>query len=323
MSSDGRFVSGFSARLFDFFFPTTGSSGAIQANAMSTQWQEFPDTLCRAPARQQFYNITAPGCVPFFPSGLEVVDAKDNATGFDVDFEAIESSYTMSCTSTATVVPFNDVTLVNQGAPIAIPTISPIQPVDDPSITLAASVTSLLQSSLDVGHLRRAVPTTASSSTSPAITDPAHLPERTLPQKLRKEPILNRRVEKRAEQPHAWCQENQLIISSYTGHSAVEVCESETSWGPDFVSLAEGIFCDMCQRQAYPLCSGTGGGYSTTTTASSDQASVTGTPSKNSPLLNTLGTCFDLDKKQLRAPARVCRDRSIPVKSYNSIRHWK
>jgi hypothetical protein len=217
MSSDGRFVSGFSARLFDFFFPTTGSSGAIQANAMSTQWQEFPDTLCRAPARQQFYNITAPGCVPFFPSGLEIVDAKDNATGFDLDFEAIESSYTMSCTSTATVVPFNDVTLVNQGAPFAIPTIVPIQPVDNPSITLAASVTSLLQSSLDLGHLRRAVSTTTSSSTSPSITDPAHLPERTLPQKLRKEPILNRRVEKRAEQPHAWCEETSSLSAHIPG----------------------------------------------------------------------------------------------------------
>jgi hypothetical protein len=40
-------------------------------------------------------------------------------------------------------------------------------------------------------------------------------------------------------------------------HSAIELCQSSTSFGPDFVSLEEGVFCDMDAKKAWPLCSAT------------------------------------------------------------------
>lgn len=47
-----------------------------------------------------------------------------------------------------------------------------------------------------------------------------------------------------------------LVISNIQTHSAKEVCESETSIGPDFVSTVEGIFCDTEVKEWWYLCSG-------------------------------------------------------------------
>lgn len=49
--------------------------------------------------------------------------------------------------------------------------------------------------------------------------------------------------------------ENKLIISDIASHSAANLCNSETSWGPDFVSSVEGKLCDMSTKTLYPLCS--------------------------------------------------------------------
>lgn len=43
-------------------------------------------------------------------------------------------------------------------------------------------------------------------------------------------------------------------MSSFAEHDATKLCESERSRGPDFVSLAEGLFCDMTTREVMPLC---------------------------------------------------------------------
>lgn len=318
MSDDGRFVDGFSTRLTDFFFP--GSSGP--ANQTAVQWAEFPDTLCKAPARQQFYNNSGP-CVPFYPSGLSVVNQKDPETGFDVDFEAIESSYTMSCSIAG--IPFNDVNLGQPTSSISF----------DTSLTLPTGIT--LQSSLNLGPLARAAPATTALEGAPAITEAPRLPKslKTKGAAARKEPVLNRRVENRAERPHEWCEENQLVISEFTGHSAVEVCESESSWGPDFVSVVERVFCDMCLRRTYPLCGGDGGDSSSgSATASSGQAAETATwfsvpyapvsqgLNASSGSGGMIGTCFDLRNKQLRVPAKHRRNLSVPVKRYNGVRYW-
>lgn len=84
------------------------------------------------------------------------------------------------------------------------------------------------------------------------------------------------------------------MLSGYTGHSAIEVCESKSSWGPDFVSVTEGIFCDMCERRSYPLCSE-----------------------------KETGACFDMATKQLKSTGNGRRDGIIPEKRYNEVRHWK
>ena len=47
--------------------------------------------------------------------------------------------------------------------------------------------------------------------------------------------------------------EGRLVTSKR--HSAAELCESPSSRGADFVSHAEGMFCDMTAKHLWPLCS--------------------------------------------------------------------
>ncbi|KAM7196786.1 hypothetical protein V8F33_005905 [Rhypophila sp. PSN 637] len=48
--------------------------------------------------------------------------------------------------------------------------------------------------------------------------------------------------------------ETRLVRSSHPEHSAVRLCESQSSLGPDLVSLHEGKYCDMSTREVLPLC---------------------------------------------------------------------
>ena len=45
-----------------------------------------------------------------------------------------------------------------------------------------------------------------------------------------------------------------IISSRHQTQSAKELCESDSSDGPDFVSLHEKIFCDMNSKEAHPIC---------------------------------------------------------------------
>lgn len=45
-----------------------------------------------------------------------------------------------------------------------------------------------------------------------------------------------------------------LIISALEQHKAATLCNSDTSWGPDFIGT-DGAFCDMGTHTLYPLCS--------------------------------------------------------------------
>ncbi|KAF1834274.1 hypothetical protein BDW02DRAFT_621876 [Decorospora gaudefroyi] len=45
----------------------------------------------------------------------------------------------------------------------------------------------------------------------------------------------------------------QVIMSNYTSHDAADLCNSATSWGPDFVGV-DGMFCDMGTKVLTPLC---------------------------------------------------------------------
>lgn len=46
----------------------------------------------------------------------------------------------------------------------------------------------------------------------------------------------------------------QIVKSRMDTHTATSLCESETSRGPDFVSLTEGKFCDMETKTLWPIC---------------------------------------------------------------------
>lgn len=74
--------------------------------------------------------------------------------------------------------------------------------------------------------------------------------------------------------------DNVLVIDDTSEHSAQQLCESETSAGPDFVNSGE-MFCDMKTKTAYPLCNN-----------SNNEAVY---PHTNT----TLTQCFDLKTKML------------------------
>lgn len=48
--------------------------------------------------------------------------------------------------------------------------------------------------------------------------------------------------------------DSRLVKSMIASHSAVDVCESDTSVVPDFVSIADGMYCDMGKKELLPLC---------------------------------------------------------------------
>lgn len=94
----------------------------------------------------------------------------------------------------------------------------------------------------------------------------------------------------------------QLVVSSKPVHSATEVCDSDTSYGPDFVSTEEGIFCSMSQKKKFPIC-----GHDSN---------------------STVETCFDLKTKTLVMPGsedtehtRRIRD-ALPPTNYSLVRRW-
>ena len=47
-----------------------------------------------------------------------------------------------------------------------------------------------------------------------------------------------------------------IIGSHDEAHSAIQLCESESSLSSDSVSFVEGVYCDMDTKAAWPLCRG-------------------------------------------------------------------
>ena len=45
-----------------------------------------------------------------------------------------------------------------------------------------------------------------------------------------------------------------IIGSHEEKHSGRSLCSDSSSWGPDFVSFHEGVFCDMAKKKMWPLC---------------------------------------------------------------------
>lgn len=89
----------------------------------------------------------------------------------------------------------------------------------------------------------------------------------------------------------------RLITSPSLAHSAKELCESDKSLGPDFVSFHEGLFCDMSEKELWPLC---------------ETEDHTG--------------CFDASAHTMRISSLSRRDqasgRVIPEKEYIEIQSW-
>lgn len=49
--------------------------------------------------------------------------------------------------------------------------------------------------------------------------------------------------------------DDRLVLSSHADHSATTLCQDPMSYGPDLVSLTEGVYCNMLTRELLPLCS--------------------------------------------------------------------
>jgi hypothetical protein len=84
---------------------------------------------------------------------------------------------------------------------------------------------------------------------------------------------------------------NILTVSHMEGHSAKELCDHDMSLGPDFVSMEEGLCCDMDTSRLWPLCTAT-----------------------------HKIECFDLESKQIKS---VNAKREVPRKNYKTTDEWK
>lgn len=97
-------------------------------------------------------------------------------------------------------------------------------------------------------------------------------------------PSSGRRRRRQTTNSTANTQDN-LIISTDPKHSAQILCQSTTSSGPDFISMTEGLFCDMDVKQLWPLCSSINASSSCFDTTSNTL--LTGAPYSSTTMGNT------------------------------------
>lgn len=107
----------------------------------------------------------------------------------------------------------------------------------------------------------------------------------------KKRDLNDRRMRARRSVRAPWTA-HELVISESQHHSADKLCKSDTSMGPDFVHVAEKIFCDMENKIEYPLCGGSG--------------------------TNSTSSCFDLESQSLMAGGHVKR-----ASQYTKLRDWR
>ena len=106
----------------------------------------------------------------------------------------------------------------------------------------------------------------------------------------------SQRRSRRQTSGSSWMQ-TQLIISPDPQHAATMLCESTTSSGPDFVSLSEGLFCDMDEKALWPLCSSA----------------------------NMTTSCFDMTSNTLLLPTTSSgskRQATVASKVYETVTQW-
>ncbi len=121
----------------------------------------------------------------------------------------------------------------------------------------------------------------------------------------------SRRVRRRHVKRQAWMAE-KLIVSHIESHSATELCESGTSNGPDFVSMIEGLFCDMSEKQLWPVCS------QATTTYCFDLVSQN---VRGSEISSSTSSTAPYSNNTLTGVSRIGGS-GVPMKSYTNMLTW-
>ena len=99
-------------------------------------------------------------------------------------------------------------------------------------------------------------------------------------------------ISKRAVvKPRSPALSSKIIGSKDSAHSALKLCQSQTSKSPDFVSFFENIFCDMATKTPWPLCA------SNATSNSSGATNSSSTIQSNSSSL--IDNCYHWDTHTL------------------------
>lgn len=88
--------------------------------------------------------------------------------------------------------------------------------------------------------------------------------------------------------------DTRVVVTKEAGYNTTELCTSETSWGPDFVSLNEGLYCDMDSRELLSVCQ-------------QDKDVV---------------PCFDAEAMQIEYGDKVERDAISQQKEFTEIIQW-
>ncbi|KAB5539444.1 hypothetical protein GE09DRAFT_1248602 [Coniochaeta sp. 2T2.1] len=71
---------------------------------------------------------------------------------------------------------------------------------------------------------------------------------------ISKRALRSRNIEGRLKKRSKFVGDDRLVISSAANQTATELCTHPSSFGPDFVSLEEGKYCNMETRELLPLC---------------------------------------------------------------------
>ena len=84
--------------------------------------------------------------------------------------------------------------------------------------------------------------------------DDSVLPQIWVPQKKRRS---DKESAPRSPIPSRFAE--MVVMSHNPTHNATELCKDTWAHGPSFVSFEEGVFCDMEEKIAWPLCTGVDG----------------------------------------------------------------
>ncbi|KAF1938322.1 hypothetical protein EJ02DRAFT_410602 [Clathrospora elynae] len=318
LSSGVRFLQAISVKLTDFAFPT-----GADAEKARTQFEQTPNTLCQAPGRMTFWETEfSDDCIPYYDFDVE----KDNITGFDTDYQKVVSGHTLPCNPRGTA--FNQTLEPGKGPETFSP--EQIQQKEEEKRKQeeeqqtknenGENDNALLSGSDSFGG---EAGTTTQEETNEQGLDPdgplagaggfggvcGLVPETgEFAHKAKPcpgaPPVTSRpsQVRRReSAQTKDQCVD-RLVISHLKDHSAREVCGMTSSWGPDFVSVTEGLHCDMCTREISRLCGQN----------SQDQG---------------CDACFDLEKRFLRGSSAgngdECETLYQEAKLYNHVSEWK
>ena len=118
---------------------------------------------------------------------------------------------------------------------------------------------------------------------------------------------------------------DRLIVTALEYHSAVDLCDSPYSLGPDMVSTLEGMFCDMSEKRLWPVCTADTASYCFDMNSQTVRGSnVGGLKDPATPLWSnsTINSSTSRLAASLSAGGSGTTNPAVPVKSYSAVDSW-